>query len=392
MLKSKRFWFRAVLVSLIVAGGLYALSLREFAVNDNFEFREIADGFEEPTFLADDGTGRLYVTDRFGRVWIIEDNQRREIPFLDVSAIIDANHHEQGLFSIAFSPDFSDSLTFYINYTNPDGDTEIARYVMGSIDQEIVDGNSGEVILTVEQPEDHHNGGMIAFGNDGYLYIGTGDGGDASGSAASDTTNLLGSILRIDVSGDTGYMIPDDNPFIDEENVRDEIWAYGLRNPWRFSFDSASDMMFIGDVGQNIFEEIDYVSIDGGGYNFGWPVYEGERLFGEAVTDDEREAMTFPLWNYEHARAGIDARLWQCSVTGGYIYRGEILEDLQGYYIYGDWCSGTIWTLHQDDETGEWVNEVFMQTPFHINSFGEDSEGELYLVTHGGDVLKLFNR
>ncbi len=391
MLKSKRFWFRAVLVSLIVGGGIFALSLRESPKNDNFEFREIADGFEEPTFLADDGTGRLYVTDRFGRIWIIEDGEQQETPFLDVSAMVAVNHHEQGLFSIAFSPDFSESLTFYINYTNVDGDTEIARYVMDVIDQNTVDGNSGEVIFTIDQPEDYHNGGLMLFGNDGYLYIGLGDGGE-SRTASGDLATLLGAILRIDVVGQETYAIPDDNPFVDDEDARDEIWAYGLRNPWRFSFDSVSDMMFIGDVGAERFEEINYVSIDGGGYNFGWPVYEGASLVEEVVTDEEREAMTFPLWDYEHTRSGIDARLWQCSVTGGYIYRGEILEGLQGYYIYGDWCSGTIWTLHQDDETGEWVNEVFMQTPFHINSFGEDSEGELYLVTRGGQILKLFNR
>ncbi len=392
MLKSKRFWLRVVLISLIVGGGIFALSLREFAVNENFEFREIADDFVEPTFLADDGHGRLYVTERIGKIWIIENGERHETPFLDLTDHINDSHHEQGLFSIVFAPDFDETLRFYINYTDVDGHTRVVRYVMDSFDQNMIDVESGELILSIEQPTDHHNAGMMDFGVDGYLYISSGDGGLGFEHDSADNTNLLGTILRINVSGDSGYTIPDDNPFVDDESVRGEIWAYGLRNPWRFSFDYANNMMFIADVGHTEIEEINYISLDRGGYHFGWPNFEGYSQIGASVTSDEREAMTFPMYAYEHARAGIDARIWQCAIVGGYIYQGEVLEDLQGYYIYGDWCSGTIWTLHQDDDTGEWVNEVFMQTPFHINSFAEDSQGELYLIGHGGEVLKLFNR
>ncbi|BCX04577.1 MAG: glucose dehydrogenase [Candidatus Roseilinea sp.] len=343
----------------------------------------IADGLESPTYLthAGDGSGLLYITEQPGRVRVWRDGQLLPTPFLDLTEHVGDRGNEQGLLSIAFSPDFAQSRRFFVNYTDTGGDTVISGFIANA-DGLTADPSSEWVVMRIEQPYANHNGGLIKFGPDGMLYIGMGDGGAAGDpqNFAQNMRSLLGKMLRIDVSQSSEaepYRVPADNPRLGD-GVRPEIWASGLRNPWRFSFDRVTGDMFIADVGQNAFEEINFQPANQGGQNYGWKFREG---FAPYAGDPGTLALTDPIHQYAHREGG-------CSVTGGYVYRGSALPALVGAYIYGDFCSGLIWTLRPNGN-GEWQNDVLFSTPYNISSFGEDESGELYVLDRNGGVYKL---
>ncbi|MBI5960614.1 MAG: PQQ-dependent sugar dehydrogenase [Chloroflexi bacterium] len=352
-----------------------------------YQLVTVASGFSRPIYLthAGDGSGRLFVVEQGGKIWILKDDVKLSAPFLDVSTLVSpaalgSDYTERGLLGLAFHPNYAENGLFFINYTDRDGNTVVARYAVSADDPDLADPASAAQILYVEQPFANHNGGHLAFGPDGYLYIALGDGGsggDPEGNGQNLAT-LLGSILRVGVDVETGYVIPADNPFVTSDSARPEIWAWGLRNPWRFSFDRATGDLYSGDVGQGEWEEINFQpAASPGGENYGWNAYEGTDVYSGAEPASDVVA---PILEYSHGGGG-------CSVTGGYVYRGEQIAGLQGYYFYGDWCTGTIWTAKQD-EAGNWQTEVSLESGRSISSFAEDEAGELYLVDYSGTVLR----
>ncbi len=338
----------------------------------------VAGGFVNPVSIthAGDGSGRLFIAQRGGLIRILNGGVINPAPFLDISGLVTAGG-EQGLLGLAFPPGFTIRRSFYVNYTDRAGigNTQIARFSL-SVNDDIADPATNQVLLNIVQPFTNHNGGQLAFGPDNFLYIGTGDGGgsgDPSGHAQSLTT-LLGKILRIDVlSGTSPYAIPAGNPF------GSEIWAYGLRNPWRFSFDRSTGDIYIADVGQSLVEEINYqASGNGAGANYGWNIMEGSQCYNSPTCVSA--GLTLPVFEYPHTGGN-------CSVTGGYVYRGAITA-LQGMYIYGDFCSGRIWGLRRSG--GVFVNQLLADTTVSISTFGEDENGELYVADFtAGNIYRI---
>jgi glucose/arabinose dehydrogenase len=332
---------------------------------------------------AGDGSGRIFLVEKPGRVRIIEEGQVLETPFLDISDLVEAGGSEQGLLSIAFDPDYQNNGEFYVNYTSRSGggDTTIARYRL-SAEPNTADASSGQVLLTIDQPAGNHNGGQIQFGPDGYLYVGMGDGGRADDpwDNAENMDVLLGKMLRIAVQGQKTYAIPHDNPFVEQTDIRTEIWVYGLRNPWRFSFDRGTGDLYIADVGQGQWEEIDYQPAQSaGGEHYGWDTTEGTHCF-EPADGCDMTAITLPVTEYGHDQG--------CSVTGGYVYRGAAHPQWDGIYFYADFCSGDIWALRQVSD-GNWQNEVVFDSDYRVASFGEDETGELFVLDLNGTVYRL---
>jgi len=340
---------------------------------------EVVSGLERPTLAthAGDGTGRLFVVEQPGRVRVLQDGQLAEDPYLDLTDETDAGG-EQGLLGLAFDPEFADNGRLYASYTDTEGDSVLARHTV----EDPPNGSpspDGQVLLTVDQPYGNHNGGNIAFGPDGYLYYGLGDGGsggDPEGNG-QDPTTLLGSMLRLDVAGEQAQA-PEDNPFVGDEAGHDLVWAYGLRNPWRFSFDPATGDLFIGDVGQDSYEEVNHQpAASTGGENHGWNRWEGNHTY---QGDPGREGYTFPILAY-----GLESG--RCSVTGGHVYRGEAVPDLEGFYLYADFCQGTVWAAQ--NTTDGWRSDVVLETDHRIPSFGVDEAGEVSIVTHDGTVQRI---
>jgi glucose/arabinose dehydrogenase len=321
------------------------------------------------------------VVEQPGRIRVIRDDALLATPFLDISSRVSGGG-EQGLLSIAFPPGYARKGHFYVSYTRAaDGASVIARYFRSPGNPNVADANSEEVILTVEQPFAIHNGGLIAFGPDGYLYVSLGDGGAAEDflNNAQNTDSLLGKMLRIDVeSGAFPYAVPSDNPFVGLDGHRGEIWALGLRNPWRFSFDRASGDLYIADVGHNRWEEVNVQPASSrGGENYGWNVMEGPQCFTTFFCD--RTGLTLPAYEYTH--------LTGCSVIGGFVYRGSDYPCLQGMYLYSDFCTGGVWGLKQVD--GVWESRLLTNTSLQIVSFGEDEDGELYALDLNGGVFAI---
>ena len=348
---------------------------------DGYTWAPYVQGLDQPVGLvnAGDGSGRLFILEQAGRIRVVQNGNPSPDPFLDITSKVSCCG-ERGLLGLAFHPDYQQNGEFYINYTDLNGNTVIARYHVSGDDPNRADPESEEVLLHVDQPYPNHNGGETVFGPDGYLYLGLGDGGsagDPQGHAQSLDT-LLGKILRIDVNGGDPYAIPPDNPFADGGG-KPEIWAYGLRNPWRFSFDRATGDVYIGDVGQASWEEIDYLPAGSpGGTNFGWNYREGKHPY--EGTPPAGLDLTDPAAEYGHDQG--------CSVTGGVVYRGENLTDWQGIYLFGDYCSGLVWGLMKGGD-GAWTDQVLFQTGAQITSFGEDESGEVYLTDHSGTVYRL---
>jgi glucose/arabinose dehydrogenase len=334
---------------------------------------------------AGDGSGRLFIVEQHtGRIRIFRDGALVATPFLDIGSLVSTGG-EQGLLSVAFPPSFAtDALTekhFYVDYTDVSGDTVVARYFLES--EDVADEGSAEVVLAVEQPFSNHNGGLLVFGPDDLLYVGFGDGGSGGDpqNNAQRKGRLLGKILRIDVeSGETPYGIPSDNPFVGVRGA-DEIWALGLRNPWRFSFDRDTGDLYIGDVGQQEREEIDFepASSDGG-RNYGWNILEGRLCFDPGTNCVPPPDYSPPVTQYAHARG-------RCSVTGGFVYRGSEEPGLRGIYFFADFCTGLMWGLQRDGT--RWEKKRLLSSGLSISSFGEDDSGELHVVGIGGSVHRL---
>ncbi len=351
----------------------------------------VASGFDQPVQVthAGDGSGRLFVVEKTGKIKIIKDGEVLENPFLDLSIKIATTGNEQGLLGLAFHPEYETNGFFYVDYTRlSDGATVVARYSVSGSDPDIGDPSSEFIVLTIDQPRYNHNGGQLMFGpNDGYLYISLGDGGIQGDpdNHGQNLNTLLGSILRIDidVGGDSSpYLVPVDNPFVDKDGL-DEIWAYGFRNPWRFSFDRLNGDLYIGDVGYRDWEEIDYqASGTPGGNNFGWRCKEGDHYYNFA-DDCPSSVFSDPIAEYYHFFSGA-------SVTGGFVYRGSEFPDLVGRYFYGDYIQGKLWSLYkQSSAPDSWsAPELELDTDLMISSFGEDEEGELYVADYGGGTIR----
>jgi glucose/arabinose dehydrogenase len=338
-------------------------------------------GFKRPVYVAHAGDpSRLFVVEKMGRIWLIEDGQSQQALFLDISDRVGSTGSEQGLFSVAFPPDFATSGAFYVDYTDRRGDTVIARYRVLAEHPHQGDPASEQILLQIDQPAENHNGGQLQFGPDGYLYIGMGDGGRAGDpwGNAQNLNVLLGKLLRIDVTTSETYTIPPNNPFIGQSAARPEIWALGLRNPWRFSFDRATGDLFIADVGQNKYEEVDFQPANSsGGENYGWDRMEGTHCF-EPATDCNPGGLVLPIAEYDHSLG--------CSITGGYVYRGTRYPQLVGIYLFGDYCSGRIWGLRREP-SGEWRMELLLESQVQISSFGEDAAGEIYVVGYNDGAI-----
>ncbi len=354
------------------------------------DLQPVATGLNQPLFVthAGDGSGRLFIVEKPGVIRIMRDGQLLDAPFLDIRDRVGSSGSEQGLLGLAFPPDFTATGHFFVNYTDLNGHTVVARYQVQPELPDAADAAAELIVLQIDQPASNHNGGMLAFGPDGYLYIGTGDGGaafDRFGNGQNPDT-LLGKMLRIDVTSDTSmpYLIPPDNPWAGAETdgpqVRDEIWAFGLRNPWRYSFDRLTGDLWIADVGQNRYEEINVTPAgSSGGLNYGWPIQEGSACIeGDAC---DRSGLEQPILEYDHSG--------HCSVTGGYVYRGGAYPALQGVYFYGDYCSGAIWAAAPVEGDG-WQSALVMRSGLLLSSFGEDEAGESYLTDiAGGGVYRL---
>lgn len=345
---------------------------------------EVAGGLQKPTTLADpqDGSGRLLILEQGGRIRWIENGQVLEQPFLDIRAKIAIGGSEQGLLGIALDPQYAENGTFYLDYTDLNGNTVIARYQRGA-DPLQAEAESEQVLLTIAQPYANHNGGQLAFGPDGYLYIGMGDGGSAGDphNNAQNPAQLLGKILRIAVRGEETYSIPPDNPYAGGGGAQ-EVWALGLRNPWRFSFDRQSGDLYVADVGQNLYEELNLISAgqQHPGLNFGWDYYEGQHPYDERVSLDP-STFVWPVFEYAHDQG--------CSITGGTMYRGTQLPEWNGIFLFGDYCSGLVWgTLQQAD--GAYRTQQLFQIGGNLSAFGQDAHGEVYVLDYlNGQVLKL---
>lgn len=341
-------------------------------------------GFELPVYLANagDGSGKIFVVEKAGRIMVIKDGKTLEEPFLDIVHKVRSKESERGLLSVAFHPRYEENGRFFVNYTDLKGDTIVSEFKISS-DPDRGDGNSERVLLRIRQPASNHNGGQLQFGPDGYLYIGMGDGGffgDPSGNG-QDLGTLLAKMLRIDVDAGKPYGIPADNPFKGVSGARPEIWAYGLRNPWRFSFDPETGDMYIADVGEGKWEEVDFQPGGGRrGENYGWNLLEGSHKF-KLPDGYDTSGLTFPVVEYSHDEG--------CSVTGGYVYRGIKSPGLNGTYFFSDYCTGRLWGLRKkSDDSWEWAE--FLETGLSVSSFGEDEAGEMYIIDFGkGDIYRL---
>jgi glucose/arabinose dehydrogenase len=345
----------------------------------------VASGLARPVFVAfAPGDSRMFVLEQAGKIRTVQDGRLQPESFLDITALVGCCG-ERGLLGLAFHPQYAQNRLFFVNYTNKSGNTVIAKYRASGV----ADPDS-EILLTIDQPYSNHNGGMVAFGPDGFLYIGMGDGG-AGGDPqnyAQNLDSLLGKILRIDVNGreaNKPYAIPKDNPFIGKG--RPEIWSYGWRNPWRFSFDQQTKDLWVADVGQNAWEEVHLQPSGKGGGNYGWKILEGSRCF---VANCNKEGLILPVIEYSH-REGQ-------SITGGYRYRGSAIPALSGAYIYADFASGRIWAANENKQRcspnsrcidgSSWSSKELLRAG-NISSFGEDPKGELYAVDYSGTVYRL---
>jgi len=343
----------------------------------------VADGFDAPTFVGNAGDERLFVVEQRGRIRIVSNGELLPEPFLDIREQVGSQSNEQGLLSIAFHPDYAGNGVFFLDYTDRNGDTVISRWQV-SDDPNRADASSETVLLQIAQPYPNHNGGQLQFGPDGYLYVGMGDGG-SGGDPQNNGQNpgtLLGALLRLDVDAEGGgahYAIPPDNPYIGDENGRNEVWAIGLRNPWRFSFDRETGDLYVADVGQNMYEEVNFVPAgQGAGLNFGWNWMEGNHCFRDGC---DPGAFYAPVAEYSHGQG-------ECSITGGYVYRGAAFPAMRGNYLYGDFCSGRLWTLFRQPD-GSWVNNAIGVAPGSLTTFGEGFDGELYLTTREGVLYRI---
>lgn len=368
-------------IALLIFNVVRPFILRPFTSDGTTKLTTVVSGLTRPLYVThnNDDSGMLFVVEQDGLVKIVADNAVLPQPFLDVTTLVNRDGSERGLLGLAFPPNYAQNGFFYINYTALDGKNTVARYQVSADDFYSADPNSALILLDVDDPYPNHNAGQLAFGPDGYLYVGMGDGGsggDPQGNGQNPAA-LLGKMLRIDVNSEEPYAIPLDNPFVDAAAFAPEVWAWGLRNPWRYSFDRATGDFYIADVGQNNWEEINFQpAASTGGENYGWNFLEGTHAYNEQPPP---EGLTAPIAEYNHSEG--------CSVTGGYVYRGEAISVLVGNYIFGDFCSGAVWKTVRD-ANGVWQTAKIMNSGRVISSFGEDMAGELYLVDYSGELLR----
>jgi glucose/arabinose dehydrogenase len=398
------FWGMLLSLSMLLHSPASSDAIGSIILWPDIQLTNIASGFNQPLFAthSNDGTARIFIVERGGKVRILNSGEIVGTPFLDISGLVTTVGSEQGLLGIAFPPDYATKGYFYVNYTrSQDGASVISRFYRSWSDPNIAVPSSEQFIMIVEQPLGNHNGGSLAFSPvDHFLYIGMGDGGGGGDpfENAQDPSSLLGNILRIDVESiaiplteptppadhphkvflplvSLGqhelYLIPESNPFFGNASFQDEIWAFGVRNPWRFSFDSMTGDIFIADVGQGTREEVNFQpSASIGGENYGWNIMEGSLCYNASSCD--MSGLTLPVVDYAHDVG--------CSITGGYVYRGSAIPALQGIYLYGDFCTGRIWGLQFD--TDHWESIELLDTNLQISSFGEDEDGNLYVIDY----------
>jgi len=381
-----------VLVCVAVAAGIAAGCRGETAAgpgpgpgpSDSAALQLVTSGLSYPDFVTTPAgdTARLFVVEQTGAIRVVQHDSLLPTPFLNLTGHIGFGG-ERGLLSMAFHPSYASNGHFYVYYTNPAGDIRIVRYT-ASANPNIADSTSGDTILSAfHETNDNHNGGLLLFGPDGKLYAGLGDGGSAGDPPGNgqNLDTLLAKILRLDVDGASPYAVPADNPFVGHAGERGEIWLYGLRNPWRFSFDRTSGDLYIGDVGQNLYEEVDVLAAGSpAGVNFGWNVMEGKHCYGASSCN--MSGLTLPLVEYGHADG--------CAVTGGYVYRGTKIPALAGIYFYGDYCSGWVrsfrYTGGAAAENRDWP---LLAVSGGLSSFGEDARGELYITSLSGKLYRV---
>ncbi len=376
----------AAVVTLVVAGFVV---IRDLARSESEAPIELASGLtldlvtdrlENPVqVLSPAGDSRLFIVEQHGKVKIWKQGSLLARPFLDIGRQISTGY-ERGLLSIAFHPRFAENRQLFVSYTDKEGDTRIERWRVGD-NPDVADPTSAELVLAQKQPYANHNGGLIAFGPDGMLYVGLGDGG-SGGDPHRNGQNLgtlLGKLLRIDIDVEKSYRVPPDNPFVGRAGAKPEIWAWGLRNPWQFSFDPPSGTLFIGDVGQNAWEEVDAAPAARGGLNYGWNLMEGRHPFRRATVS--HQGLTLPVVEYP-SRDG-------CTVIGGFVYRGRRHPELAGHYFYADHCKG--WIRSFSFERGRVVDHKQWRLTERLqpSAFGVDAAGELYVVSLTGEVYRI---
>jgi glucose/arabinose dehydrogenase len=386
----KSLFVSCFLIAIVYITGQTHASANTIFVPANVGFRELITGLSQPVFVANagDGSGRLFIVERAGRIRIFKNGALLPAPFLDIESIVNSTGGEEGLLALAFHPNYGTSGQFYTLFTDQDGSLVLSRFTRSPSNPDLADTNSRISLLTIPHPvNQNHNGGTLAFGPDGYLYWSTGDGGSGGDppNNAQNLSVLLGKVLRLDVDNpDAGlnYGIPTSNPFFGSPNLDTrKIWAYGLRNPWRFSFDRLTGDIFIGDVGQSAREEIDFqAAASTGGENYGWRVMEGTLCYNPSSGCDQ-SGKVLPIIDYDHS--------FGCAVTGGYIYRGSLYPPMQGHYFYSDICSGILFSLYNDPTNG-WTETQIVDTPYAVSTFGEDEQGELYFTDYSaGKVYQM---
>jgi glucose/arabinose dehydrogenase len=344
--------------------------------------QSVVSGLQRPVYLtAPANDDRLFIVEQPGRIRIVKNGQLLTQPFLDIVSRVSSSG-EQGLLSVAFHPSYSSNRFFYVNFTDVAGDTRIERYTASTTNPDVADPTSVKPILFQDQPFDNHNGGHLLFGPDGMLYIPLGDGG--SGGDPRDNgqtlTTLLGKLLRIDVDGGDPYAVPPNNPFVGQGGARPEIWAFGLRNPWRIAFDPQSNLLFIADVGQGSQEEINAVPRTAAGLNYGWRIMEGSSCFNASHCN--RTGLTLPVHTYPPTGEN-------CAVTGGFVYRGSAIPELAGHYFFSDYCGGGVRSFRFVSGAEQSIRDWGITSTGNVSSFGEDSRGELYVISHSGNVSRI---
>ncbi len=385
---------------LLILAGLVPPLAASASAQQPIATEPVASGLNAPLYVTHapgDDASRIFIVTQFGKIRIVKDGTLLTAPFLDINSKITFSG-EQGLLGMAFHPDYEQNGFFYVNYSDDTGgDTVIERYQVDPTDPDSALPASAFELLGIDQPFSNHNGGWIDFGPDGYLYIGMGDGGSGGdpGNRAQNGQELLGKILRIDVdnpSGGLNYGIPPSNPFVNDPLVLDEIWAIGMRNPWRCEFDNETGDLWIADVGQDKWEEIDFEPAGSGGQNYGWRIMEGNHCFNPA-TNCNQTGLILPVYEYSHGGAPF-----RCSVSGGVVYRGRAMADMHARYFFSDYCSGQTWSFRLSGGTTvvDFVEHTTELDPpgsptlGSIVSFGEDADGEMYVVDQaGGDVYRI---
>jgi glucose/arabinose dehydrogenase len=348
----------------------------------------VATGLNNPLYLTSPpgDTERLFIVEQGGTIRVVKGGALLPDPFLDITDRVSSGG-ERGLFGLAFDPAYASNGRFVVHYTDPDGNTRLSVFHI-SADPDRADPASETIVLAAQQPFANHNGGQILFGPDGYLYLGLGDGGSSGDPLGNgqNITDVLGDILRLDVSSGTSAVPPADNPFVGRSDAEPRIWSYGLRNPWRFSFDRATGDLFIADVGQDAWEEVDLATAASGagkGVNYGWNRMEGTHCYGASTCDTA--GLALPVLEYDHGQG--------CSITGGYVYRGAAIPALQGHYFYGDYCSGWVRSFRvQDGKAVDQTQWPALAPGGAVLSFGEDQAGELYVLSATGTVSRIVPR